>query len=143
MIRLMTDNDLDEVFEIQNSSIVHPWTFEMFKDDFENDKSLYYVHEDDGVITSYVAYEIVLDEATIMSIATKEEFRRKGFAKNLLDKTFEDLKEKEIKKIFLEVRAENKNAIALYEKNNFKQMSVRHNYYKDPLSDAIVMVKDL
>ncbi|MCQ2748898.1 MAG: ribosomal protein S18-alanine N-acetyltransferase [Clostridia bacterium] len=115
----------------------------MFEDDFKSDKSLYYVCDDEGVITSYVALQIILDEATIMSIATKDEFRKKGFAQKLLDETFERLNEKEIKKIFLEVRSENKSAIALYEKNNFKQMSVRHNYYKEPLDDAIIMVKDL
>ena len=143
MIRLMTNDDLDEAFEIQNSSIVHPWTYEMFSDDFHGDKSLYYVSDEEGVITSYVAYQVVLDEATIMSVATKDEFRKKGFAQKLLNETFEKLKEKEIKKVFLEVRSKNTNAISLYEKNNFKQMSVRYNYYKDPLDDAIIMVKDL
>lgn len=143
MIRLMTEDDLDEVFKIQNDSIIHPWTYEMFTGDFNGEKSLYFVNEEEGVITSYIAYQIVLDEATIMSIATKDEFRKQGNAKKLLSETFEELNKKEIKKIFLEVRKTNQNAISLYEKFDFKQMSVRNNYYKDPIDDAIIMVKYL
>lgn len=143
MIREMNEKDLDIVFEIQKDSILHPWTKEMFEDDFKNDKSFYLVNEEEGLITSYVCYEIVLDEATIMSIATNSEYRKKGYANLLLKYSYALLKEKGIKKIFLEVRSTNENAINLYKKNDFKEMSVRKNYYSDPKCDAIVMIKNL
>lgn len=143
MIREMTRDDIDVCFDIQNNSIIHPWTKEMFEDDFKNDKSFYLVNEEEGLITSYVCYEIVLDEATIMSIATNSEYRKKGYANLLLKYSYALLKEKGIKKIFLEVRSTNENAINLYKKNDFKEMSVRKNYYSDPKCDAIVMIKNL
>lgn len=143
MIREMEEKDLDIVFKIQEDSILHPWTKEMFEDDFKNDKSFYLVNEEEGSITSYVCYEIVLDEATIMSIATNSEYRKKGYANLLLKFSYALLKEKGIKKIFLEVRSTNENAINLYKKNDFKEMSVRKNYYSDPKCDAIVMIKNL
>ena len=50
--------------------------------------------------------------------------------------------------VFLEVRAENEQARALYAKNGFTQISVRKNYYQNAQprskkSDAIIMQKTL
>lgn len=143
MIREMNDQDIDTCYEIQAESIIHPWSHDMFVDDYKNDNSLYYVHETDDAITSYIAYQIVLDEATIMSIATKKDERKKGYGNVLLNGTFNKLKDKGIKKIFLEVRSTNVDAINLYKKNEFEEMSVRKNYYNDPTCDAIIMVKNL
>lgn len=143
MIRKMNENDLDKVFEIQFSSIEHPWNKNMFKEDFEDVNSLYLVNEEEGIITSYIAYKIVCDEATLMSIATNNEYRKKGYANLLLEKSEEVLKDLNIIKIFLEVRSKNVNAINLYKKNNFNEMSVRKNYYKEPDDDALIMIKNL
>ncbi|MCQ2911566.1 MAG: ribosomal protein S18-alanine N-acetyltransferase [Clostridia bacterium] len=143
MIREMNDQDIETCYEIQAESIIHPWSHDMFVDDYKNDNSLYYVHETDDAITSYIAYQIVLDEATIMSIATKQDERKKGYGNVLLNGTFNKLKDKGIKKIFLEVRSTNVDAINLYKKNEFEEMSVRKNYYNDPTCDAIIMVKNL
>lgn len=147
MIREMNDSDIENVFKIQNESITHPWTLEMFNDDYKDENSFYLVNEetfeDKKIITSYIAYKIVLDEATLMSIATNADYRNKGYADLLLNKSFEILKEKNIEKIFLEVRTNNNDAINLYKKNNFEEMSVRKNYYKDPICDGLVMIKKL
>ena len=45
-------------------------------------------------------------------------------------------------KIFLEVNQKNLNAIKLYKKNNFEEISVRKNYY-GLNEDALIMVKSL
>ena len=37
MIREMTLDDIDYVYAIQEKSIEHPWSKEMFKEDFESD----------------------------------------------------------------------------------------------------------
>ena len=78
-----------------------------------------------------------------MSIATNNEYRKKGYANLLLEKSEEVLKDLNIIKIFLEVRSKNVNAINLYKKNNFNEMSVRKNYYKEPDDDALIMIKNL
>lgn len=143
MIRKMNEKDFDEVFKIQNSSIEHPWNENMLKEDFENDNSLYLVYEKDGVIISYIAFQVVCDEATLMSIATSSDYRKNGYANLLLEESENILKNLNIDKIFLEVRAKNINAINLYKKNNFKELSVRKNYYKEPDDDALIMIKNL
>ena len=44
--------------------------------------------------------------------------------------------------IFLEVRASNNAAQALYQKNGFNAIGHRKNYYHDPVEDAIIMKRE-
>jgi len=44
---------------------------------------------------------------------------------------------------FLEVRAGNHAALALYEKAGFARRGLRRNYYRDPADDALIMGKTL
>ena len=53
----------------------------------------------------------------------------------------EDAKKHNVKKIFLEVAADNTAAQKLYENNGYKQIGVRPKYYDGV--DAILMSKDL
>ncbi|MEA3297702.1 MAG: hypothetical protein U9R56_07550, partial [candidate division Zixibacteria bacterium] len=45
--------------------------------------------------------------------------------------------------IMLEVRSGNTQAIAFYEKYNFRQMYRSHDYYHSPVEDALVMMYNL
>ena len=59
----------------------------------------------------------------------------------LSDEKYKD-RDKEEMKIFLEVNQKNLNAIKLYKKNDFEEISVRKNYY-GLNEDALIMVKSL
>ena len=50
--------------------------------------------------------------------------------------------EAEPKSIFLEVRAGNAAAIALYTACEFRELDRRKNYYRDPEEDAVIMKRD-
>lgn len=78
------------------------------------------------------------DECEIITIGVHPDFRGTGIADALLV-----LMEKEQggKKIFLEVAENNKPARKLYERNGYKQISIRRGYYDG--IDAIIMQKDL
>jgi ribosomal-protein-alanine N-acetyltransferase len=45
--------------------------------------------------------------------------------------------------VFLEVRAGNAAALALYRKSDFQETGLRRGYYADPPEDAVVMARDL
>ena len=58
------------------------------------------------------------------------------FSRNKIIYNLDKIKTKDI---FLEVRESNKVAINFYKKNNFKEISIRKNYYSEPTENAIIM----
>ena len=62
--------------------------------------------------------------------------------KLLMDEMLRDLIKRGVKKVYLEVDAENQQAISLYEKLNFEKIDKRTNYYSNG-HNAIVYVLNL
>ena len=50
-----------------------------------------------------------------------------------------NLRDMKVKKVFLEVRCKNKDAISLYEHYGFKKIGIRKEYYSAPTDDALLM----
>ena len=96
------------------------------------DNSFIYVYTISEKVCGYLMVLDSIDVYEILAIATIEEYRNKGIAQELLDKI-------KIKDIFLEVRESNQIAISFYKKNNFKEISIRKNYYSEPTENAIIM----
>ena len=98
----------------------------------KGENSFIYVYLIDDKVCGYLMILDSIDVYEILAIATVEEYRNKGIAQELLDKI-------KTKDIFLEVRESNKVAINFYKKNNFKEISIRKNYYSEPTENAIIM----
>lgn len=81
----------------------------------------------------------VLDEGSLDSIAVSPARRRSGVADGLLAEVIRRAKKQALTVLFLEVRAGNGPAIALYEKHGFLSVGRRKNYYEKPREDAILM----
>jgi ribosomal-protein-alanine N-acetyltransferase len=62
-----------------------------------------------------------------------------GVGSALLSRIIETAKRLKVKVAFLEVRSGNHAAQSLYEKNGFKAIARRADYYTDPREDAVVM----
>ena len=88
---------------------------------------------------SFIIYRITLDEAEIITIGVKKKKRNLGLGSSLMTIMLKDLEEKNVKSIFLEVEITNLQALSLYEKFGFKQISTRKKYYNG--TDAIIMKK--
>ena len=136
MIRKLAINDVDYIEQIFNLEK------EIFKNSAFNksyietlikgDNSFIYIYLIEDKIYGYLIVLDSIDVYEILAIATIEEYRNKGIAQELLDKI-------KIKDIFLEVRESNQVAINFYKKNNFKEISIRKNYYSEPNENAIIM----
>lgn len=100
--------------------------------------SCFMVCQQEGEITAYLYAKAVLDEADLWYIAVKEQYRNQGIGTRLLEAFLEEMSIKKIKCITLEVRKSNKSAIALYEKHKFQCISIRKDYYKNPMEDAVI-----
>mgnify|MGYP003397451754 FL=1 len=86
-------------------------------------------------------YRIVLDEAEIITIGVNPEMRRQGIASAMIGIIEKNIKNQGVKKIFLEVAANNIPGQKLYENHGFNRVGLRPKYYDG--IDAILMSKDI
>lgn len=111
--------------------------------DFDNDHSEYYCLVNQEQLLGYVALHHILDEASISIVYIGREFRQQGLATELLEFVLNQLSQRQVKNIFLEVRASNRPAIQLYQKAGFDLLTKRKNYYQHPSDDAYIFQKAL
>ena len=76
-------------------------------------------------LVGYVCFFQVKNEVEIIKIGIMKSYQGKNYGTHLITK----IKKLSVRKIFLEVSSLNKIAIKFYEKNGFKIIGVRKNYY--------------
>ena len=136
MIKKLTSNDIDyieQIFNLEKEIFKNSaFNIDYLKTLIKNDSSFIYIYLIDNQVCGYLMVLDSIDVYEILAIATVEKYRNKGIAQELLDKI-------KTKDIFLEVRESNQTAINFYKKNNFKEISIRKNYYSEPTENAIIM----
>ena len=78
-------------------------------------------------------------EAEIQTIAVSPSARRHGLGRTLMETLLAEARIRGARQVFLEVRADNPNARALYDSLGFEQIGVRKKYYQPDGVDAEVM----
>jgi [ribosomal protein S18]-alanine N-acetyltransferase len=84
-----------------------------------------------------------MDEAELRNLAIHPTYQRKGIARALIKEGIRTLQESGARRLFLEVRASNEPALAFYASTGFQLLYKRHDYYKNPTEDALVMACDI
>ncbi len=116
------------------------WNEKILKDEFYNENSEYFVICEDEIVCGFAGLWFNIDEAHIMNIAVRKDFRKNGIGSELLSFLIDEAKSKEKMCITLEVRDDNTPAIELYKKFNFDILGRRKKYYNN-VNDAIIMTK--
>lgn len=101
-----------------------------------DDLDIIYNYMDGETVLGYLEIRIIDGVVDIINVFTNEENRKQGIATSLFEYMFEHEK---FNRIMLEVNEKNNEAIRLYNKLGFKEISIRERYYgEDP---AIIMEK--
>ena len=108
----------------------------MIEKEILSDTDSIYNYNDGDKVLGYLEIRLVDEVIDIMNLFVNEENRRQGIATSLMNEMFE--KEK-YSRIMLEVNENNNNALKLYQKLGFKEISFRDRYYGD--DTAIIMEK--
>lgn len=137
-IRPMTRADLDEVVAVERLCHTHPWSAELFLRELGNPLSSVDVLWFGEMLAGFLCSWMVSGELHIHNVATAPAFRRRGVAAALLRHAFERARRQGLESAYLEVRAGNAGAIALYQKFGFGIVSRRPRYYADG-EDAVLM----
>ncbi len=116
------------------------WNEKILKDEFYNENSEYFVICEDEIVCGFAGLWFNIDEAHIMNIAVRKDFRKNGIGSELLNFLIDEAKSKKKMCITLEVRDDNIPAIELYKKFNFDILGRRKKYYNN-VNDAIIMTK--
>ncbi len=142
----MTEEDLDEVLEIEKISFPLPWSRPLFEKELQNAHAFNLVLRDlkkgGRGVAGYVVFWHVADEMHLLQLAVHEDYRRRGLGRLLLAEAIRLAGEKGCLHAFLEVRQVNEAGKALYLNFGFKEIGLRKKYYSDG-EDACVMGRPL
>lgn len=138
-IREMQIQDLDRVFEIERNVFVTPWSRKSIAHEINNPQAISLVAEKNAMIIGYVICWWFDGEAHIGTLAIVPAFRRKKVGTELFVHLLDDLSQKNVEVIYLEVRRSNLAAQNLYWKNGFEICGVRRNYYTKEKEDALLL----
>lgn len=114
-----------------------PWTQEQILSDMQQDNVDYFFVEVDKTAIGFLAIQQLVGELEITNIAVKKARQGEGWGSQLLA----HLDHVDFP-IFLEVRASNTSAQALYQKFGFEVIGKRQRYYHEPVEDAIIMKRE-
>ena len=129
---------LEEAYKIECEVNPSPWKYETFLSSFEvGHKGLICKHNSE--IIGFIIFSPINPEAHILSISVIKKIQSKGVGTLLLRSMLDQCKAMNYKKIFLEVRTSNLQAINFYQKFGFIKDAIRDNYYKDNSEDALLM----
>lgn len=139
-ISLLTPDDLAQAFAIECLSHAFPWSEKTFASN-QGERFINLRLDVDGKMAAFAITQVVLDEASLFNIAVDPAFQRRGLGRQLLQHLIDELIKRDVLTLWLEVRASNLPAIALYEQLGFNQVSRRPNYYPTASGreDAILM----
>lgn len=143
-MRAMTVDDVEAVLRIEQAGQAYPWTRGNFIDALSHGY-VCRVDEQGGEIRAYAVLMPVLEEAELLNIGVAAGQQRKGLGRAILSEMLEVAREKNMRRVFLEVRSSNVAALALYRSTGFGGIGVRRDYYQNASGseDAITMACEL
>ena len=93
-----------------------------------------------GQVAGILIGRVAADEFEILNLAVAKVARRRGVATQLVSAALESARAGGARQVYLEVRASNEAAIALYSQFGFQVCGRRPNYYREPVEDAVLLV---
>ena len=136
----LTADALDGVAELEKLCFSQPWSKRSLELLLNDGIGVGMVCRQDGIVCAYGGMMCAVDEGQITNVATHPDFRRKGFAKAVVEALVKYAKNNHLDSISLEVRESNAAAIALYSSFGFKVEGKRKDFYTKPVEAALVMV---
>lgn len=140
-IRIATHSDIAALSQLEQQCQPHPWSEQQLSQSL-NAPNQIWVTEHQQHIIAMLAWQTIVDEIEIHLLNTHPQYRRQGYARQLLQCLFSRAQQQQIRRILLEVRAGNSSAQQLYMHHGFQQCGRRKHYYNDN-EDALILEKTL
>jgi len=154
-IRRARPEDLSAIGAIERLSFTDPWSEEAFEVALRRREVRFTVAEvpsgglvDEGGtgaldgerrVVGFLLAWFIADEGEIANVAVHPDWRGHGVGSALLDDVLADARAGPVTAVYLEVRASNNAAQALYASRGFQRVGRRRGYYSNPVEDAILL----
>ena len=125
--------EFNELGLLVNSNFLNIYKLE---DILSNEYDYLYGYYLDDKLVAFIHVNKLYEVMDIVNVVVDPLYRKKGIATKLIDFAISQFND--LKTIMLEVNENNSSAISLYNKNNFKVINKRNNYYG---SDAALIMK--
>lgn len=148
LLRQAEPADVPALEALERTCFTHPWTAAQLADELAaGDPGFVLVLERPAGgggrrLCAYGSFRLVLDEMHVMNVAVAPPERRRGIARWLLRFAMGRAARRGARRALLEVRAGNREAVALYESLGFRRLGVRREYYREPVDDALVLARE-
>lgn len=138
------EGDLDALVALERLCASHPWTRAHFAAALAQPTTRVFVaRADDGAPAALCVVAHAADEVEVHDVAVHPAARRRGLGRRLLEHALGAAARAGARTAFLEVRAANAAARALYAALGFVCVGERPGYYRDPDENAVIMRLDL
>lgn len=165
MSDMVRDNLIEQIAGLERKTFSDAWTCAGIEDTFRYDYNVIFVVETesqgssgsglrisvyrggddlsvmrqprDKELVGYLISNVIAEETELLRIAVSEDVRCRGIGRSLM-REYMDYMAKLCEKSFLEVRDNNIAARKLYESLGFNAISIRKNYYGNPVEDAVI-----
>lgn len=144
-IRAMREGDLEAVFANERAAYTHPWTMGILRDCLRVGYHCL-VGLVNGKPAGHAVLSVTVGEAHLLNLCVTPEMQGRGIGRRLLLRAVRLARDSEADTVFLEVRASNLAARALYESEGFCEIGQRRGYYPHDdhdREDAVVYAKPL
>ena len=121
--------DVNDIISIERESYKNPWTKNHFQNDIKNKYSLNYMYKKDNELMAYLFGHLIQDEYYLNKITVKKKYRQKKIGESLFFHCFNELSDKNVRCIQLEVSSLNLIAQEFYKSLNFIEVGKRKSYY--------------
>jgi len=142
-VRPATPMDLQDIEAIEQQSFGDPWSLESFRASLARSFVRINVAEDVAGVAGYSVVWMAGEECELANLAVEPSRRGEGIGAFLLDAAMVQAAREKVQVMFLEVRAGNEAAKALYARRGFHEVGRRPKYYTKPEEDALVLRRDL
>ncbi|MFT3798219.1 ribosomal protein S18-alanine N-acetyltransferase [Microbacterium sp.] len=145
-LRTADARDLAAIMDLERASFpTDAWSEPMMRAEISSPHGRYVVDVEAGRLVGYGGVRAVsgAHDADIQTIAIAADARGRGRGRALLAALLRTARERGAREVFLEVRADNPTASALYASEGFTEIGRRPRYYQPDDVDAVVMKLDL
>ena len=145
-IRRMIQEDLDEVFSIETSDSISPWSKKMFLDEMQHPFAYCFVMERKDRprhhVVGFICFRNVTEESELLKICVHADYRQLGIGKKLMQFYLDFGRRRGVRNFHLEVNSSNQPAIRLYRSFSYELSGTRKKFYHGKF-DALLMMRQL
>jgi ribosomal-protein-alanine N-acetyltransferase len=118
------------------------WSAGMFWNELANGHYYRIVLDEADAIAAYGGLAVSPGEAWIQNLVVRRDQQRRGLGQLVLRELLAEAARRGVRRVLLEVAADNAGAQKLYARNGFEPVGVRRGYYQLTRTDALVMLRE-